>query len=264
MIYPPSQGLTILIKPENKAFLALAQDIAFKLKGVLVGENNVAKLDNNSVTILIAEQGISLKRSGDTKEHPVFIDFSHKKIWYRQKNSGTRKEALARAVGLKSNQPITILDATAGLGGDSFILAGLGANMLMLERNPLVHLLLEDALRRGRDDIKLREIISRMELLNADTITFLDKIDITPDVIYMDPMFPEKTKSALNKKEMRMFREIVGADEDIDVLLKKSLSCAKKRVVIKRPSRAPHVNNIKPHFYIPGKSSRFDIYMVEN
>lgn len=227
-------------------------------------EPNTINKNCNSVIIFVTEQGVSIKELTATNNKPTFIDFSNKKLLYRKNNSSSRKEAIARAVGLKHNQPIEILDATAGMGEDSFILAALGANMTMLERNPLIHLMLEDALERARSNINLTKIISRMRLINHDTITFLNNTEIQADVIYMDPMFPDKNKSALNKKEMRLFRILAGDDSDIGLLFTNALTHAKKRVVVKRPLRAPYVNDIKPHFDILGKSSRFDVYIVEH
>jgi 16S rRNA (guanine1516-N2)-methyltransferase len=125
-----------------------------------------------------------------------------------------------------------------------------------------VHLLLEDAIARAKLDINLQAIMGRMHLIQADSILYLERLEARPDVIYMDPMFPDKTKHSLAKKEMRLFREIAGADEDVNLLLEKALQKAAKRVVIKRPRQSPYVNNARPHFAISGKSSRFDVYMV--
>lgn len=240
--------------------MARAQTLAIKL-GAEVAPEDIGNLENSAL-IHISAQGISLQISSHTKEKPIFIDFSSGKMQYRRQNSGTRKEAIARAVGLKSGQEINILDCTAGLGGDGFILASLGANVTMLERNPLIHLLLEDALERASKNPSLIETIGRMKLINADSIQLLKNISESPDVIYMDPMFPDKTKTALNKKEMRLFREIAGADDDINILLKNAIKVAKKRVVIKRPRNSSYVNNAAPDFAIEGKSSRFDVYIT--
>ncbi len=253
--------IVIYIKPENEQLRAKAHELALKLGAIVIVEENLPA-STNAITIFLNENGISLQKTGKTNENPVFIDFSSSQMQYRLQNSSLRTEAIARAVGLKSNKGITILDTTAGLGGDSFILAAMGANMLMLERNPLIHLLLDDAIMRTHQDAKLKEITARMQLIEADAITFLDNIDINPPIIYMDPMFPAKTKTALNKKEMRLFHDITGGDHDVDALLTKALTKAQNRVVVKRPLHAPYIHNRKPHFNISGKSSRFDVYMI--
>ena len=83
-----------------------------------------------------------------------------------------------------------------------------------------------------------------------------------PDVVYLDPMFPERTKHALVKKEMRLFRDVVGDDMDADALMELALEVARKRVVVKRPRKADSVAGRKPGYQLLGKSSRFDVYPV--
>lgn len=226
-------------------------------------KNTTQIVNLSNVFVFIGENGVSLKLSKNTKEKPVYIDFSSSKLQHRQKNISIRKEAVARATGMKSATKINILDATAGLGEDSFILATLGANITMIERNPLIYLILNDALERGRSDASLEPIISRMQLISDDSINYLDN-SINYDVVYMDPMFPDKNKTALNKKEMRLFRAIAGKDEDADMLFTKALTIAGKRVVVKRPAKSEYMLGKKPEFSIEGKASRFDVYIVNN
>jgi len=82
-----------------------------------------------------------------------------------------------------------------------------------------------------------------------------------PDVIYLDPMYPHREKSAAVKKEMRVFQSLVGEDLDADNLLEPALALAKYRVVVKRPSYAPPLNNKKPSTSIKMKKNRFDVYV---
>jgi 16S rRNA (guanine1516-N2)-methyltransferase len=86
----------------------------------------------------------------------------------------------------------------------------------------------------------------------------------TPDVVYLDPMFPHRKKSAAVKKEMRLFQQLLGSDDDADLLLEPALTLAKKRVVVKRPSGAPFLANKKPHIEMLGKANRFDVYLIQN
>ena len=109
------------------------------------------------------------------------------------------------------------------------------------------------------------ESLTKAEKLKiTDAITYLAKLPKTkyPDVIYLDPMFPSRSKSALNKKSMRILKEIVGKDSDSDQLLKIALKTALKRVVVKRPKLAPHLAGKKPDITYRGKSSRFDVYLI--
>ena len=114
---------------------------------------------------------------------------------------------------------------TAGLGRDAFVLAGLGCKVIMVERHPVVAALLEDGLRRAYDDSEIGEWMrERMSLFHGSSIDKLaDAVKSTGteiDVVYLDPMYPHREKSALVKKEMRVFQTLVGADLDADGLLK--------------------------------------------
>jgi 16S rRNA (guanine1516-N2)-methyltransferase len=177
---------------------------------------------------------------------------------------------IAKAVGVKAGVYPKVLDATAGLGKDAFVLATLGCHLQMLERSPVVHALLADGLARAREfsiyeDPELAQIIARMELLAVDSQDYLAQIadDNRPDVIYLDPMFPDRQKSADVKKEMAAFHHVVGKDEDADSLLEKALAKANYRVVVKRPRKAPFINNKTPSYQLEGKSSRYDIYTIK-
>ncbi len=104
-----------------------------------------------------------------------------------------------------------MVDATAGLGRDAFVLAALGCQVQMLERNPVVAALLDDGLRRGYLDAEIGPWLrERLTLLHASSLTALVAIEPRPEVVYLDPMYPHRQKSALVKKEMRVFQSLVG------------------------------------------------------
>ena len=153
---------------------------------------------------------------------------------------------------------------TAGLGRDAFVLASLGCAVTLVERSPVVHALLHDGLERARccDDAAVREIVSRMRLVHADSREWLALQGRAFDVIYLDPMFPERRKSALVRKEMRIFQELVGEDQDAAALLEPTRAHCRSRVVVKRPSRAPFLGGCSPSWSVNGKSTRFDIYLA--
>jgi 16S rRNA (guanine1516-N2)-methyltransferase len=154
-----------------------------------------------------------------------------------------------------------VLDATAGLGRDAFVLASLGCQTAMIERQPLIAALLEDGLSRAKGDEDVGPIISQMRLLVGNAIALMQAWEgEAPQVIYLDPMFPHRDKSALVKKEMRLFRPLVGDDLDAPALLEAALALATHRVVVKRPRKAPIINGPKPSYALDGKSSRYDIY----
>jgi 16S rRNA (guanine1516-N2)-methyltransferase len=196
-------------------------------------------------------------REAHTKTGPVYVDFSSLK---RKYGVGVRRrpvDMIAKAVGLRS----TVLDATAGLGQDAFVLALYGCKVKMLERSLVIHALLEDGLQRALVDRDLADILGCMTLEHNDAKNALKtfSLESCPEVIYLDPMYPDLGKSAAKRKEMRLFRDLVGNDTDIEELFEIALKTASKRVVVKRPVKAPEL--AKPNFQLMGKTIRFDVYL---
>lgn len=196
------------------------------------------------------------------KSLPLYVDFASKRMNYRRNQSHMRHEALIRAMGLKKNTHPRIVDATAGLARESFLLASHGFNVQLIERSPIIHALVTDGMQRGLQDKTLAPIIQRMELIQSNALEWLKKTVEKPHIIYLDPMFPERKKSALSKLDMRIFHDLVGEDLDADQLLETALTCALKRVVVKRPRLAEELSGKKPTYSLSGNSNRFDIYIV--
>ncbi|MEN9480050.1 MAG: rRNA (guanine1516-N2)-methyltransferase, partial [Pseudomonadota bacterium] len=139
--------------------------------------------------------------------------------------------------------------------------AELGCTVTLIERQPVIAALLEDGLRRAKDDPEVAAIVGQMDLLCGNAIDLMNHWNAEPpQVIYLDPMFPHRDKSALVKKEMRLFRPLVGDDDDAPVLLAAALALATHRVVVKRSRKAPAIAGEAPGYVLEGKSSRFDIY----
>jgi 16S rRNA (guanine1516-N2)-methyltransferase len=224
-------------------------------------------VENPTVTadysLLLTPEHLCLQ-DNHTKSLPLTIDFLAPQITYRRQRTSLKRETLARAMGLKNNTTPKIVDATAGLGLDSFVLACLGFEVTLLERSPIIQALLEDGIQRAQKDPAVGPIANRLHLITQDTALWLRTLpqDAHPDIIYLDPMFPTRTKSALVKKEMRIFHDIVGEDPDADDLLRLALTCATKRVVVKRPRLATHLADLPPSFSQTGSSCRFDIYLT--
>jgi 16S rRNA (guanine1516-N2)-methyltransferase len=200
----------------------------------------------------------------------IRANFHGATVTYRRKHGGGKGQMIAKAVGVRSGVYPHVLDATAGLGGDAFVLASLGSRMTLLEREPVVRGLLEDGLAQARmygaaQDAELLEILGRMTLIAADSLNYLRQLSAAerPDVVYLDPMFPVRSKSAKVKKEMRVFHSLVGADSDADGLLETALLCARYRVVVKRPRIAPALSGPPPSHVLEGKSNRYDVYTLE-
>ncbi len=196
----------------------------------------------------------------------IFADFTAGKSQYRRLHGGGKGQDIAKAIGLHKIKEPQVLDLTAGMGADAFVLATLGCQVTMIERNLIVHALLRDALDRANlnTDNDLQNILKKITLINDNAATYLDTLSdiFLPDVIYLDPMFPQKTKSAQVKKEMQFFHDIVGSDLDSETLFLQALSKAKKRIVVKRPRLAEVISNkVKVDFVISGKSTRYDVYL---
>lgn len=210
------------------------------------------------------EKRLELHQTGKGASGPLFVDFSAESLVYRRKQGGSRREAVARAVGIKGGAAPSVLDVTAGLGRDASILASLGCRVQLIERSSVVAALLEDGLRRGAKDPELSSIIpARLWLTRGDSLEILRAWQgERPQVVYMDPMYPHRGKSALVKKEMRLIRLLVGDDQDSFALLATALKVALGRVVVKRPRLAPQLAGPAADFTISGKNSRFDVYLI--
>ena len=209
----------------------------------------------------LGENGLQLQWLGPQAPGPVRVDFVEGGAAHRRQFGGGSGQMIAKAVGIQSGVRPRVLDATAGLGRDAFVLATLGCDLVLFERQPLIAALLEDGLARGREDAEVRPIVERMRLQQGNAIELMARWQgEPPQVIYLDPMFPHREKSALVKKEMRLFRPFVGDDLDAGVLLEQALALASHRVVVKRPRKAPAIDGPKPGYSLEGKSSRYDIY----
>ncbi|MGF1911270.1 class I SAM-dependent methyltransferase [Vibrio kasasachensis] len=226
--------------------------------------------EQSSFALVLTEQRLELRKLDEPKLGAIFVDLASGAVAHRRKFGGGKGQAIAKAAGLNKGAIPTILDGTAGLGRDAFVLASLGCKVQMVERHPVVAALLDDGLERAKQDPEIGGWVSeRMSLLHASSHNALSGLAdnpefIAPDVVYLDPMYPHpenKKKSALVKKEMRVFQSLVGADNDADALLEPALALATKRVVVKRPDYAEWLNQHKPSMAIETKKNRFDVYV---
>ena len=187
------------------------------------------------------------------------IDYNAPSLQHRLSTSTTRSH-IARAIGIKPHLRPCVVDASAGWGRDALTLASLGCQVQMIERHPVLAALLENALERLPDGSTLR---SPLQLYYGDVRDFLEKTSPcpVPDVIYFDPMFPERKKSAKVKKHMQLFHTLIGDDEDASDVVKVLLNHARYRLVVKRPRLAPALTATPPHHQIAGKTVRYDVYV---
>lgn len=213
--------------------------------------------------LVLTPERLELRKSGSQAPGPVHVTFTSGAAAHRRQFGGGRNQPLGRAVGLKGGAMPTVMDATAGLGRDAFVLACLGCTVHLVERSPIIAALLRDGLLRAAHDPDVGLLaVERLTLTVADGRDYLRKLaeDQRPDVIYLDPMYPHRHKTALVGKEMRLLRQLAGDDDDAPELLAAALSGARRRVVVKRPRRAPALAGPAPGFEIIAPNTRFDVY----
>lgn len=200
----------------------------------------------------------------DTDNPPLQLDFTDPALLYRLRTSGKR-QGIGKAVGLdKARFSLQVLDCTAGLGRDALVLAHLGCEVTMLERSQPVHDMLAAAMERAAVHPELQQTLKRMTLFRCSAQDWFASMgqdsSRQPDVIYLDPMFPARQKSAKVKKDMAMLQKLLGPDEDISEVLEMALLHAKYRVVVKRPPGKWALPGPEPAFTVSGKASHFSVY----
>ncbi|MEO5350729.1 MAG: class I SAM-dependent methyltransferase [Magnetococcus sp. YQC-3] len=212
--------------------------------------------------LVVTEQRLELRSVDPGEGGAIYVEFVAGRLGFRRQQGGGVRQPLARAVGLRGGQRLTILDATPGLGQDAFVLAALGADVEMVERSPVLVAMLEDGLRR----LAASGEALPLAVLQADAREVL-RAAMTgqraiPDVVYLDPMYPHRDGTALSKKEMRRLRLLVGGDGDAPELLAVALQVARQRVVVKRPRGAAPLQGPPPTLSMPGKTTRYDLYLL--
>lgn len=238
--------------PLREAAAPLAQQLALPLLPALPSEGLILQLDAH---------GLALRDTHPGAPGAVRADFAP---LARQRANSLRGEAVARAVGLRGNQELTLIDATAGLGKDAFVLASLGAHVHLIERSPIVAALLADALVRARQNAALAAAAARMILHPGDALMLLPELTARTGAraIYLDPMYPEDSTKGQVKKDMQLLRALLGTAADFQALFDCALSCRPHRVVVKRPRRAAPLPGRKPSHSLEGRSTRFDVYVL--
>lgn len=224
------------------------------------------RLPPQGAALVLEPEGLGLHALDLPGSGAVRVQFDEGALGFRLVADRARHEQVVKACGLlKASGPVIVFDATAGLLRDACVLAAAGAEVWVGERSPVIAALIEDGLARAASHPGLADLLSRLQFLPGDSRARLEALADAPrrpQVVYLDPMFPHRDKSALVKKEMRVFRAVVGEDQDADALLAPALRAATKRVVVKRPRHAPWLDGRKPSLVQEGKSARFDIYLV--
>jgi 16S rRNA (guanine1516-N2)-methyltransferase len=212
----------------------------------------------------LVEDGLQLRQAGRKAPGPIRIDFLSGALAHRLRYGGGRGQPLARAVGMKPGFSPTIWDATAGLGRDALVLAGLGSRVTLCERSPVLAALLEDALQRASRNARAGTWIGRMRFRFADSVEALAGLPDAecPDAVYLDPMYPPGKAGVVVKKDMRALQQLLGGDCDSAALLEVALATAARRVVVKRPQRAGWLAQKRPSATIESRNTRYDLYVT--
>ena len=204
--------------------------------------------------LIATEEGLTLSDG----KNAVRGDFT--RLLPRIRRGNLAGEHLVRAVKIKGIDEPLVVDATAGLGEDAFLLAAAGCRVLLFERDPVIAALLDDALGRAKRDPETAPIASRMTLYPEDSIPALPTL--SPDVVLLDPMVPERRKSALVKKKFQLLHLLEKPCEDERELLDAALFARPKRIVIKRPAKGPFLAGVKPSYSLSGSAVRFDCIVL--
>lgn len=236
--------------PEYKNDLSRISETLF-----LEPVSGTEKIPEEEVYLSFDEGGLSL-RSGSLSYRGDFSEMER-----RVRNGLYQHELLVKAAKLKEKgaHPLA-LDLTAGMGNDAFLLAAAGFQVIMIEHDPVIAALLRDALRRGRKEEALSGIISRMTLLEGDSLQEIAGIPETPDIIYLDPMFPERKKTGLVKKKFQLLHKLEKPCENGEELLWAALRKRPQRVIIKRPANGPTLGGMKPDWSLQGGQIRYDVF----
>lgn len=215
------------------------------------------KIKNTGLTLTMTDQELTLTDGALN----LTADFSQ--MARRLTAGNLQKEMLIKAARIKGlDRQQTILDATAGLGEDSILLAAAGFRVKLYEYDPVIAALLSDALKRAATDSSLASIVSRMELFNQDSIEAMMDLKEPVDAVLLDPMFPARNKSALIKKKFQLLQRLESPCSNETDLLDAAFAACPRRIVIKRPLKGPYLADKKPDYSLQGKAIRYDCFSL--
>lgn len=249
------QNNNIIVSIKKGANYDLAESFAERL-GL-----RIANETGNSLSVVFDESGISLEGYGMRYQG----DFEN--MLFRLTNGRLQHEMLVKAGKIAKNEisnegvALRAVDATAGMGEDAILLAAYGYEVTMYEQNPIIALLLRDALRRARKNDILKDIVDRMTLVEGNSIDNLGLIVDKPKLIYLDPMFPERQKSGLINKKLQLIQKLEPPCVEETKLFDAAVEAKPSKIVVKRPLKSPHLADRKPNYMLKGKAIRYDCYV---
>lgn len=255
---PRVDASAITVVCGDDALRSEAETLAAHLGAPLTGCSAGPASPAGRLCLKVSRAGLALARDG----MELMPDFAE--MLPRIKPGALQREMLVKAARIKGVEHPRAVDATAGLGEDSFLLAAAGFEVTLCEADPVIAALLADALARAARDPSLAPIVARMRLVEGDSrVTLMglgETPDTCPDVVYLDPMFPGRTKSAAVKKKFQLIHGLERPTDPLDEgdLLRAALAARPRKIVIKRPIKGPHLAGVKPSHSIAGKAVRYD------
>lgn len=253
-----SPSFSVAVLAEQEAFFESAEKLAQHLGAVFI--TSPPSKDFQGLVLKVDEKGLSLT-DGAMTLHGDYV-----KMYDRIKPGKLQKELLVKAAKIKNtDHPLTAIDATAGLGQDSLLLAAAGFSVTLYEKDPIIAALLKDSIQRVKNDRWLGPITNRMTVVEEDSIEALNSFSDTsfsPDVILLDPMFPERKKSASVKKKFQVIHQLEKPCENEEELIQAALSVHPRKVIIKRPAKGPYLGSISPTYSLEGKAIRYDVIVL--
>ena len=218
-------------------------------------DSQIVDKPGKNLTVLFDSKGVSLTGYGLTYQG----DFEN--MLYRVTNGRLQHEMLVRAAKLEKEGRKAI-DATAGMGEDAFLLAAQGYEVTLYEQNPVVAVLLKDALRRAKKHPVLKEIAARMKLVEGDSVECMSKLLDPVDAIYLDPMFPARQKSSLINKKLQLIQKLEPPCSEETDLFDAAIKAAPDKIIVKRPLKSEFLAGRKPSYTLNGKAIRYDCYTL--
>ncbi len=248
----PHQAIGLL--PASTAVAVKAEKLATELNIPLVTSKWT------QLMLRLTEKRLELLYPADKDlQSAVWVDFTQGRTRYRRRQ--LNQEMVLKATKIKGVASPLVIDATAGLGRDGFLMAAAGWRVQMVERNPIIAALLKDGLLRAEKHPETESICRRITFIPGDALDYLSSLCEPPDAIYLDPMFPPRSKTAKVKKDLQLLQLLDHQTFDQNGLLWASLAAEPKKVVVKRPLKGAYLAGHKPSYSLGGKAVRFDIYI---
>lgn len=209
----------------------------------------------DGLTLLFDSKGVSLEGYGLSYQG----DFEN--MLHRVTEGRLQHEMLSR-VAKTDEKGLRAIDATAGMGEDGFLIAALGYDVTLYEQNPVIAVLLKDAIRRAKKHPVLKDIAMRMHVVEGDSVELMPKCVDRIDLIYLDPMFPKRQKSGLIGKKLQLIQKLEPPCSAETDLFAAAIGADPGRIIVKRPLKSPHLDGRTPNYMLKGKAIRYDCYVV--